>query len=156
MRRRQFLVAGLALAGAAWTDRPAFAATVQRARPGMPDWPSRADWDMLKRATGGRVSPVSLPDNLASPDAKTLLSNPFYLADQPGLAEHSGWLGAWRFSPSAYAVAAVRFAQAHNLRLVIKGRGHSFFGGSNAPDSLLIWTRRMDDVTVHAAFRPAG
>ena len=130
----------------------------------MPGWPSDADWDTLKQATGGRLSPVSLPD-LASPDAKTLLSNPFYLADQPGLAEHSGWLDAWRSSPSAYVVsaantadvvAAVRFARAHNLRLVIKGRGHSFFGGSNAADSLLLWTRHMDAVIVHDAFTPAG
>jgi len=164
MKRRQLLGAGLALAGAALIDRPAVAAAVERARPGMPGWPNRADWDRLGKATGGRLSPVSAPD-LASPDGKALVSNPFYLADQPGLAEHSGWLGAWRSSPSAYAVtaenvadvaAAVRFARTHNLRLVIKGRGHSFFGGSNAPDSLLIWTRRMDDVTVHDAFTPAG
>src|SRR5580704_15209488 len=164
MKRRQLLGAGLALAGAALTDRPAVAAAVQRARPGMPGWPSEAGWDTLKQATGGRLSPVTVPD-LTGPDAKTLLANPFYLADQPGLAEHSGWLGAWRSSPSAYVVAAenvadviaaVRFARAHNLRLVIKGRGHSFFGGSNAPDSLLLWTRHMDDVTVHDAFTPAG
>ncbi|HLZ84628.1 MAG TPA: FAD-binding protein, partial [Caulobacteraceae bacterium] len=164
MKRRQLLGGGLALAGAALTDRPAVAAAVQRARPGAHGWPSAADWDTLRQATGGRLSPVSLPD-LASPEAKTLLSNPFYLADHPGLAQHSGWLDAWRSSPSAYAVAAenvadvaaaVRFARAHNLRLVIKGRGHSFFGGSNAPDSLLIWTRRMDGVTVHDAFTPVG
>jgi FAD/FMN-containing dehydrogenase len=42
------------------------------------------------------------------------------------------------------------------LRLVVKGRGHSYLGASNAPDSLLLWTRRMDDVTVHDAFTPAG
>ena len=164
MKRRQLLGAGLALAGAALTARPAAAAAVQRARPGMRGWPSEADWDALKQATGGRLSPVSVPD-LASPDAKKLLSNPFYLADQPGLAEHSGWLDAWGSSPSAYAVsaantadvvAAVRFARAHNLRLVIKGRGHSFFGSSNAPDSLLLWTRHMDDVAVHDAFTPVG
>ncbi len=164
MKRRQLLGAGLALAGAALIDRPAVAAAVQRARPGMPGWPSETDWRALKQATGGRLSAVSLPD-LAGPKAKNLLSNPFYLADQPGLSEHSGWLDAWRSSPSAYAVAAenvadvvaaVRFARTHNLRLVIKGRGHSFFGGSNAPDSLLLWTRRMDDVTVHDAFTPVG
>jgi hypothetical protein len=105
-----------------------------------------------------------MPD-LSAPGARKLLSNPFYLADQPALTESSGWMGAWRSTPSAYAVtaqsaadvaAAVRFARAHNLRLVIKGRGHSFLGASNAPDSLLIWTRHMDDVTVHDAFTPKG
>jgi FAD/FMN-containing dehydrogenase len=164
MKRRELLGAGLALAGAALTDTPALAAAIQRTRPGTPGWPGEADWETLKQATGGRLSPVTLPD-LTEPDAKTLLGNPFYIADQPGLSQSSGWLDAWRSSPSAYVVAAentgdvvaaVRFARTHNLRLVIKGRGHSFFGGSNAPDSLLLWTRRMDDVTVHDAFTPAG
>src|SRR5580693_2536693 len=164
MKRRQLLCAGLALAGAALTGRSAVAASVQRVRPGMPGWPSEADWDMLKQATGGRLSAVTLPD-LSTPDANKLLANPFYLADHPGLGEFSGYLDAWRSSPSAYVVAAenaadvvaaVRFARAHNLRLVIKGRGHSFFGASNAPDSLLLWTRHMDDVVVHDAFTPTG
>ena len=62
MKRRQLLGAGLALAGAALTDRPAVAAAVQRTRPGMPGWPSDADWDALMQATGGRLSPVALPD----------------------------------------------------------------------------------------------
>jgi FAD/FMN-containing dehydrogenase len=164
MKRRDVLGAGLALAGAALTDRPAIAATVQRARPGAPGWPSDVDWETLKHATGGRLSPGVLPD-LTGPDAKKRLANPFYIADQPGLSQSSGWIDAWRSSPSAYVVAAentsdvvaaVRFAQTHNLRLVIKGRGHSFFGGSNAPDSLLLWTRHMDGVAVHDAFTPAG
>ncbi|MEJ0066980.1 MAG: FAD-binding protein [Caulobacteraceae bacterium] len=118
----------------------------------------------MSEATGGRLAPVSVPKQ-DGPEAKALLSNPFYIGDQPGLTESSGWLDAWRSSPSAYAVAAesaadvaatVRFARAHNLRLVIKGRGHSYFGGSAAPDSLLLWTRKMDDVTVHDAFTPQG
>jgi FAD/FMN-containing dehydrogenase len=44
--------------------------------------------------------------------------------------------------------AAVNFAREHNLRLVVKGGGHSYQGTSNAPDSLLIWTRHMHDVTI--------
>ena len=48
-------------------------------------------------------------------------------------------------------VAAVDFAREHNLRLVVKGGGHSYQGTSNAPDSLLVWTRRMNDD--HAARR---
>jgi FAD/FMN-containing dehydrogenase len=164
MKRRDLLGAGLALTGAALAPAAAKAAAVSRVRPGGPGWPSDADWEGLKRATGGRLSPVTVPD-LTGPDAKKLLANPFYVADQPGLSQSSGWLDAWRSSPSAYVVAAqstadivaaVRFAKAHNLRLVIKGRGHSYLGASNAPDSLLLWTRHMDDVTVHEAFTPAG
>jgi FAD/FMN-containing dehydrogenase len=164
MKRRDVLGAGLALAGAALAAPSAGAAAAGRVRPGGPGWPSASDWDALKQATGGRLSQVTLPD-LAQPEAKNLLANPFYIADQPGLTESSGWLDAWRSSPSAYVVAAqntadvvaaVTFARAHNLRLVVKGRGHSYLGASSAPDSLLLWTRRMDAVTVHGAFTAAG
>jgi FAD/FMN-containing dehydrogenase len=165
MQRRQLLTAGLALGGAAMLPPlAARAASQSRVRPGAAGWPSEGDWAGLNRATGGRLAPVTLPD-LTAPDAIAQLSNPFYIADQAGLTESSGWLDAWRSAPSAYRVkaesaadiaAAVRFASAHNLRLVVKGRGHSYLGGSNAPDSLLVWTRGMDDVTVHDAFTPAG
>ena len=57
---------------------------------------------------------------------------------------------------AADVAATIRFAAAHRLRLVVKGRGHSYLGASNAPDSLLVWTRKMDAVTVHEAFTPAG
>src|SRR5262249_16830492 len=73
------------------------------------------------------------------------------------------WVDAWTTQPSAYAVAArnandiaaaVNFAREHNLRLAIKGGGHSYQGTSNAPDSLLIWTRHMHDIEMHDAFVP--
>ena len=165
MRRRAFVGAGLSLAGAALLPaRTARAGAISRVRPGQPGWPPAAEWAKLGKAVGGRLAPVVMPD-LSGPAASKLLANPFWLADQPGLTESSGWLDAWRSSPSAYAVAAenvadvvaaVCFARDHRLRLVIKGRGHSFFGASNAPDSLMIWTRRMDGVAVHEAFTPAG
>ena len=50
----------------------------------------------------------------------------------------------------------VNFAREHNLRLVVKGPGHSYLGCSNAPDSLMIWMRGMNQVTVHDAFTPLG
>ena len=53
-------------------------------------------------------------------------------------------------------VAAVNFARENNLRLVVKGGGHSYQGTSNAADSLLIWTRGMNAVTLHDAFVGAG
>ena len=93
------------------------------------------------------------------------LRNPYYLGDEVGLTQTLGWVGAWTSRPSAYAVAAqstadvvaaVAFAREHRLRLVVKGGGHSYQGTSNAADSLLIWTRGMDAVTVHDAFVGAG
>jgi len=165
MKRREFLGTGLALA-AGWAFPVGLAAAerVRRVRPGDPDWPSPQQWAALKRETGGRLSPVSLP-TLDAAQAKELLSNPFYVGDQPGLTQSSGWLDAWRSSPSAYAVAAesagdvaaaVRFARVHNLRLVVRGGGHSYLGTSSAPDSLMVWTRRLNTVIVHDAFTPAG
>jgi len=53
-------------------------------------------------------------------------------------------------------VAGVTFAREHNLRLVVKGVGHSYLGTSNAPDSLLIWPRHMDGISLHDAFVPQG
>ncbi len=165
MKRRDLLGAGVALAATPALGLPRdAAASLGRVRPGSPGWPTDADWSALGRAVGGRLSPVT-PPALDTAAARKLVGDPFYIGEQPGLTQSSGWLGAWRSSPSAYmvaaentadVVAAVRFARTHNLRLVIKGGGHSYLGGSNAPDSLLIWTRPMNAITVHESFTPAG
>jgi len=93
------------------------------------------------------------------------LKNPYYLGDEVALTQTLGWVDAWTSQPSAYAVAArrtedvvaaVNFARENKLRLVVKGGGHSYLGTSSAPDSLLIWTRRMNAITVHDAFVGAG
>jgi FAD/FMN-containing dehydrogenase len=93
------------------------------------------------------------------------LQNPYFVGDQAGGTQTSGWIDAWTSAPSAYAVAvrntadvvaAVNFARENNLRLVVKGGGHSYQGTSNAADSLLIWTRAMKNITVHDAFVAQG
>ena len=93
------------------------------------------------------------------------LKNPFYVGDEVALTQTSGWVDAWTSQQSAYAVAAantqdvieaVNFAREHHLRLVVKGGGHSYQGTSQAPDSLLIWTRSMNAVVLHDAFVPQG
>lgn len=91
------------------------------------------------------------------------MKNPYFIGEQAGGTQTSGWLEGWTSAPSAYAVvarstedvvAAVNFARDNNLRLVVKGGGHSYQGTSNAADSLLIWTREMHDITLHDAFVP--
>ncbi|QQN61711.1 FAD-binding oxidoreductase [Bradyrhizobium diazoefficiens] len=164
MDRRHFLASALSLAaGSVLGKAQAGIGPTSRTRPGQPGWPSDADWSGLNQATSGRLSRLASP-KLDAADAKQLLANPFYIGDQPGLTQSSGWFEAWRSEPSTYMVAAessadvaaaVRFAKAHNLRLVVKGRGHSYFGASCAPDSLLLWTRKMDAITVHDRFIPA-
>ena len=144
-----------------------------RVRLGDPAWPSEASWDQLDRDVGGRLIKVRSPlaDCVSgSFDAGCAqvfkeLKNPYYLGDEVGLTQSLGWVGAWTSEPSVYAVAAkttqdivaaVNFARANNLRLVVKGGGHSYQGTSNAPDSLLIWTRHMNAITTHDAFVGAG
>jgi FAD/FMN-containing dehydrogenase len=146
---------------------------LHRARPADPAWPTAAQWQGLNEAVGGnliKVPPLfsaceAEPGGAACQDVVANIRNPFYLGDQPAGTEVSGWLDAWTPAPSAYAVkarnsadvvAAVNFARDHNLRLVVKGAGHSYQGTSNAADSLLIWTRAMNEVTLHDAFVPRG
>ena len=143
-----------------------------RARPGDASWPSAQDWQELKRKTHGRLltpeSPFahcSTSASTACADALKQLRNPFWLGDEVGLTQTSAWIDAWTSHPSAYAVAAessadvaaaVDFARQHHLRLVVKGGGHSYHGASCAADSLLIWTRRMNGVTLHDSFVAQG
>ncbi len=150
---------------------PVAAAGKRRVRPGDPGWPSAAKWEKLKGDVGGnlvRVEPPFAacgtdPKGAACAEAVKNIQNPFFIGDQPGGTQVSGWLDAWKPAPSAYAVAArdardvaaaVDFARENDVRLVVKGGGHSYLGTSNAPDSLLVWTRAMNAVTIHDAFAP--
>jgi len=105
------------------------------------------------------------PESAACSELFKELKNPYFIGDNPALTQTSGWVDAWTSAPSAYAVAAaetsdvvaaVNFAREHNLRLVVKGGGHSYQGTSNAPDSLLIWTRAMNGIALVDAFVPRG
>jgi FAD/FMN-containing dehydrogenase len=104
-------------------------------------------------------------DGAACVEATKQVKNPYWLGDQAGGTQVSGLLDGWTPAPSAFAirarntadvVAGVNFARENNLRLVVKGGGHSYYGTSNAPDSLLIWTRAMNKVTLHDAFVGQG
>jgi len=145
----------------------------QRARPGDSTWPSAASWTKLKHAVGGKLIEVhplfaacgKEPNSTACLDALKNVGNPYWIGDQAAGTEISGLLDAWTPAPSAYAIkarnaadvaAGVSFARKNNLRLVVKGGGHSYLGTSNAPDSLLIWTRAMNSVVLHDAFVGKG
>ena len=140
-----------------------------RVRPGDKGWPSASDWTRLNKKVEGRLvmprSPLveCVPESCRG--ALESLKNPFYVGDEVGLTQTSGWVDAWTSQQSAYAVAAantqdvieaVNFAREHRLRLVVKGGGHSYQGTSQAPDSLLLWTRSMNAVVLHDAFIPQG
>jgi len=146
---------------------------LRRVRPGDPDWPDTAHWAALGKAVGGRLIKVSAPfaactkasGSEACDELFRNLRNPFFIRDSVALTQTLGWIDAWTSQPSEYAVAAetsadvvaaVNFAREHRLRLVVKGGGHSYFGGSNAPNSLLIWTRHMRGIELHDRFTPRG
>src|SRR4029434_487592 len=141
----------------------------RRVRPGDAGWPSAASWDRLKREVGGRLMEVksplaecrAAPNGAAGEEFFKQLKNPYYISDHPALTQTSGWVDAWTSAPSVYAVAAARtedvvaavnFVRENNLRLVVKGGGHSYQGTCCSADSLLIWTRAMKDIVLHDAY----
>ena len=133
--------------------------------------PAKA-WDELRAAVGERLirvrSPLAEVARAGGAGADELfarIQSPYYLGEEPGLTQTLGWVDAWTSQPSDFAVAAesaadvaaaVNFAHKHDVRLVVKGGGHSYFGNSNSAHSLLIWTRRMRQVELHDAFVPQG
>jgi FAD/FMN-containing dehydrogenase len=168
MRRRRFLefLAGSAALGVLGPPpSPVAGSDDRRVRPGEAGWPGEEAWRALSDRVQGRLLRVDSPLEKASSELVKQMHNPYFIGDQVWGTQSTGWAGAWISRPSAYAVtaktaadvsAAVDFARSHRLRLVVKGGGHSYHGTSNAPDSLLIWTRAMEDVTLHDAFVPRG
>ncbi|MBS0379333.1 MAG: FAD-binding oxidoreductase [Proteobacteria bacterium] len=173
MQRRQVLKFAAAMPLALSPLPLAAAAARRRVRPGDPRWPKPAAWEALRSEVGGNLLPVTslfapcvtAPEGSACADVKANIRNPFYIGDQPGGTQVSGWLDAWTPTPSAYAVRArnaadvaraVDFARTHDLRVAVKGGAHSYFGNSSAPDSLLIWTRSLNEIALHDAFVGEG
>jgi FAD/FMN-containing dehydrogenase len=181
--RRDLLKSAAAVVAqaAVWPALPAWAAApsadgpkvLRRVRPGDPAWPKPDSWRKLNDAVDGNLLPVqplfrsctTNEKSAACQDVLGNIGNPFYVGDQPAGTQISGWLDAWTPQPSVYAIrarkatdiaAAVNFARGNNLRLAVKGTGHSYQGTSSAPDSLLIWTRAMNGVTLHENFVPQG
>jgi hypothetical protein len=132
-----------------------------------------ATWEELQQQLGDRLQRVDWPFDDCLRDLSGVASrvffaaarNPFFLGDHPGLTQTFGWSGAWTVQPSERVVvaqtaedvaAAVRFARCNRVPLVVKGGGHSYKGGSNAAGSLLVWTRRMNAITLLDAFVPTG
>lgn len=105
----------------------------------------------------------NIPDNVIQ--IKNRIDNPFLLQNYSWGTQSTGWLHAWEIAPSPYVVAArktqdiveaVNFAREHNLKLVVKGTGHDYIGRSNAPNSLLVWTHHMRQISMKDDFIPLG
>jgi FAD/FMN-containing dehydrogenase len=146
----------------------------RRVRPGGAGWPDPAEWAKLRRHVGGRLVKVKSPFAACTPHPDSPactrlfenLEDPFYISESVALTETLGWTDAWTSQASAYAVlpqgsadvaAAVNFAREHGVHLVVKGGGHSYVGGSNEPDSLLVCTRpNLRNIELHDRFVPRG
>jgi FAD/FMN-containing dehydrogenase len=108
--------------------------------------------------------------SLASPACDLALNSTddeFWLSAQPNGYLHTGLFNEWNISSrvSEYSVlaetpedfsATVKFAADHNLRLVVKGTGHDWYGRSAAAGSLLLWTHLRKNITWHDSFVPEG
>jgi len=171
VKRRGFLQ--LLMGGAAtgafgrWRVEALGATELRRVRPADAGWPGPDAWKALGQQLRGSLTRVESPlaTGAVAPELLKQLQNPYFVGDQAWATQSSGWAGAWRSHPSAWAVAArtaedvaaaVSFARKNRIRLVVKGGGHSYQGTSNAPDSLLVWTRPMDRIVLHDAFIPQG
>ncbi len=116
-------------------------------------------WRHLARQVGPRLLQLHSPLTACRRDAGGLacselfanLRNPYYIGDRPELTQTLGWVDAWASHASPYAVAAqsagdiaaaIDFARRYDVRIAVKGGGHSYQGTSNADGSLLIWTRQ--------------
>jgi FAD/FMN-containing dehydrogenase len=175
--RRRLLQAAAAFSLTQGLRPPAQAqTTASRVRPTDAAWPSEAEWNALGQMVEGALVKVRPPfaecqrraelvDAVTCDALFKSLKNPYRLGDDVALTQSLGWVDAWTSMPSVYAVAArhtrdvvaaVDFARTRNLRLVVKGGGHSYQGTSNAPDSLLVWTRKMNDIALHDAFVGTG
>jgi FAD/FMN-containing dehydrogenase len=155
---------------AQYRDAPV-APLARRVRPGEPGWPTQAQWQALAESMQGKVFKVPDPfagceqSAQACNDILKQFENPFFIQDTPGATQSSGWVDAWTSRVSPYAAEvetaqdvskAVQFAKQHNLRLVVKGGAHSYLGQSNAVDSFLVWTKRLNQIDMHQRFVPEG
>ena len=171
MNRREFLKR-CGLAGLTALSARSVLATqpFRRRRPSDSDWPSSSAWKQLNDQVDGNLIPVEFPLDACIKDTNSVacenlaanIKNPYFIGDQPGLTQTLGWVDAWFTKPSVFAVAAknadhvaaaVDFARDNNLRLVVKGGGHSYQGTSQAPDSLLVWMRHMNAISARRICR---
>ncbi len=171
MRSSHLLVLAAAAATASTTTTPGC-----RCLPEDACWAS-VPWAALNASVGGRLlvgeDPLSpcLAD-ASSPTCAALLNatdDEFWVTDQALGYLHTGLFapaestGGWNLTQvlASYVVAAestadvqaaVAFASAHNLRLVVKNTGHSWFGTSAARGSLLVWTHRLNGTAFESNF----
>lgn len=109
IRRRNLLKSALSAPVLPLLGSPAVHAEVAskarlpRVRPGESGWPDSSQWEALNERVGGRLVVPQSPFvrcGATAAKATKYLGNPYYLGDEVGLAQSSGWLGAWTLQSS--------------------------------------------------------
>ncbi|KAH9985248.1 hypothetical protein BJV77DRAFT_965658 [Russula vinacea] len=153
-----------------------------RNQPGDPGYPSPADWSALNDTINGRLINV-VPSAKACSElgcTEAQWESGVFRQTIPGSMNAYNWEQDYGPPPqlclrngsscaqgdvSLYAVnatsaphiqAGISFAQAHNLRVVIKSSGHDYLGRSTAKNSLLLWTAYFKNITFTDHFSIAG
>lgn len=148
-----------------------------RCLPPQPCW-SAVPWKALNTSVGGRLHrsvdelAACLPregGDLKSAGCAAALNktdDEFWISAQPNGYLHTGLFNEWNTAAiSEYSVlaeteddfaATTKFAHDHNLRLVVKGTGHDWYGRSTSPGSLLLWTHQRKNMTWYDAFVAEG
>src|SRR5258708_2717759 len=89
---------------------PLASSSAHRVRPSDSSWPNAESWEKLRRDVGGNLikveSPLvaceSAPDSAPCKLVLKNLQNPYFVGDQAGGTQTSGWIDAWTSAPSAY------------------------------------------------------
>ncbi|KAH9065996.1 FAD-binding domain-containing protein [Lactarius deliciosus] len=153
-----------------------------RNQPGDPGYPAAADWSTLNNTISGRllrvVPSVEACRKLGCTEAQW--ASGIFRQTIPGAMNAYNWeqdytppaelcllngttcaqgdvpLYAVNATTAQHIQAGVRFARAHDLRVVIKSSGHDYLGRSTAKNSLLLWTAYFRDITFTDHFLVGG
>ncbi|KAN0105126.1 FAD-binding domain containing protein [Russula decolorans] len=149
-----------------------------RNQPGSPGYPSAANWSSLNDSIDGRLVKV-VPSAKACVElgcTEAQWESGVFRQTIPGSMNTYNWeqdygpppelclrngttcaqgdvpLYAVNATTAGHIQAGVRFAQDHDLRVVIKSSGHDYLGRSTAKNSLLLWTAYFQNITFTQQF----
>ncbi|KAI0274188.1 hypothetical protein BGY98DRAFT_936045 [Russula aff. rugulosa BPL654] len=131
-----------------------------RNQPGSPGYPSATGWSALNDSTDGRLVSV-VPSAKACVElgcTEAQWESGFFRQTIPGSMNTDYGPPPELCLRNGLRVlqAGIRFAQAHDLRVVIKSSGHDFLGRSTSKNSLLLWTAYFKNITFTEQFLVDG
>ncbi|KDN50609.1 hypothetical protein RSAG8_01107, partial [Rhizoctonia solani AG-8 WAC10335] len=149
-------------------------------------WPSSSIWSSFNSSIGGRLvepHPPAWPchdphyDAAACAEAQQNWADSFWRSNQTGAMQALQWdspecgidtprnVTCPQGLVPTYAVVAenaddvskaVKFAQKHNLKLVIKNTGHDYLGRSSGAGAFSIWTHKLGGIDFTDSFVAEG